>query len=118
MSFRLHCKVKIQVSLSVLVLVEISGSQPFSTPASPVVKPRQLLQNLGGAVFSCPSLMYEVTHVFIVVHIKTFQKSLGVKSKILYIFLQSPSKFGLDPQKVNIFANIEKIIILSLRFAL
>jgi len=49
-------------------------------------------------VSSCPSQMYEVTHVFIVVHIKTFSKSLGVKPKSLYIFLQTPTKFGLDPQ--------------------
>ena len=47
-----------------------------------------LLLALGGC--SWPSLMHEVTHDFLVVHIKASQKSLGDKPKSVHIFLQTP----------------------------
>ena len=47
-----------------------------------------ILLALGGC--SWPSLMHEVTHDFLVVHIKASQKSLGDKPKSVHIFLQTP----------------------------
>ena len=47
-----------------------------------------LLLALGGC--SWPSLLHEVTHDFLVVHIKASQKSLGDKPKSVHIFLQTP----------------------------
>ena len=59
-----------------------------------------LLQALGGS--SCPSQMYEVTHDFIVIHIKAFQKSLGDSPKSVYIFLQTPHEdFPLPPLSIH-----------------
>ena len=57
----------------------------FMLPNSPTFV---LVLALGGS--SCPSHMYEVTHDFIVVHVKAIQKSLGDKPKCVYIFLQTP----------------------------
>jgi len=75
------------------------------------VKLQDILLALG--VSLCPSQMYEVTHVFIVVHIKTFLKSLGVKPKSLYIFLHTPTKLGLDPHEVNL-KNLTSLTVLAI----
>ena len=53
--------------------------------------------SLGSGVSSCPSQIYEVTHVFIVVH--TFRKVLASSPNPYTFFYRPPRSLGLTPTK-------------------